>query len=194
MVNEQTPYFTVLARCQSDRWPLRPVLRTLQAPEHQFSLKALVARTAFLCTASFPTHPHHFTNLVCHSCFSLCLLVYQPIPIHSGGAHSFTAFSRSHWPFWCGTVGSDPTLSLSRVGLAPPLSFSLYLSCVCGPCAPLLTWALLPHPCFAQAGAASLSPGRSLARDTPRMPQKPLVSVSVSLEFLSLYICVMGVN
>ena len=59
---------------------------------------------------------------------------------------------------------------------------------------PLLTWALLPHPCFAQAGAALLSPGRSLARDTPRMPQKPLVSVSVSLEFLSLYICVMGVN
>ena len=113
---------------------------------------------------------------------------------YPGGAHSFTAFSRSHWPFWCGTVGSDPTLSLSRVGLAPPLSFSLYLSCACGPCAPLLTWALLPHPCFAQAGAASLSPGRSLARDTPRMPQKPLVSVSVSLEFLSLYICVMGVN
>ena len=113
--------------------------------------------------------------------------------------HGF--FAVYEWVFFlffikegCGTVGSDPTLSLSRVGLAPPLSFSLYLSCACGPCAPLLTWALLPHPCFAQAGAASLSPGRSLARDTPRMPQKPLVSVSVSLEFLSLYICVMGVN
>ena len=79
-------------------------------------------------------------------------------------------------------------LFLSRVGLAPPLSFSLYLSCVRA-LRPLLAWALLPHPCFAQAGAASLSPGRSLARDTPRMPQKPLVSVSVSLGFF-LYIFV----
>ena len=47
-------------------------------------------------------------------------------------------------------------LFLSRVGLAPPLSFSLSLSIslahagLVPPPPPLLTWALLPHPCFAQ--------------------------------------------
>ena len=86
-------------------------------------------------------------------------------------------------------------LFLSLAWASRPLSLSLSISLArAGLAPPLLTWALLPHPCFAQAGAASLSPGRSLARDTPRMPQKPLVSVSVSLEFLSLYICVMGVK
>ena len=39
--------------------PLGHIIRTLQAGEHQFSLKALVARTAFPCTASFPTQPTH---------------------------------------------------------------------------------------------------------------------------------------
>ena len=97
-------------------------------------------------------------------------LVNQPFPLHSGegggGAHAFTASSRSHWPFWCGTLGSGPTLSLSRglvpplsLSLAwalppPPLSLSLSLSCECAglapPPPPLLTWALLPHPCLAQ--------------------------------------------
>ena len=115
------------------------------------------------CFFSHPPTPLHNSCLSSLS-VSLSLLVNQPIPLHSGGgggggAHSFTAFSRSHWPFWCSTVGSDPTLSFSRgpctsscsfslVGLAPPLSpslawalrpppsLSLSLSCACGPCAP----------------------------------------------------------
>ena len=74
-------------------------------------------------------------------------------------------------------------LFLSRVGLAPPLSFSLYLSCTCGPCAPPPPPSHVgsaPTSVLCTAGAASLSPGCSLARDTPpppRMPKKPLVSV-----------------
>ena len=71
MVNEQTPAFSVLAHCQSNRWPLRPVIRTLQALEHQFSLKALVARTAFPCTASL---------LLLYCFFCLVLLLFCAMP------------------------------------------------------------------------------------------------------------------
>ena len=56
----------------------------------------------------------------------------------------------------------------------------------------LLAWALLPHPCFAEAGAASLSPGRSLARNTPPPPACPksLLCLSQSDWSFFLYIFV----
>ena len=66
-------------------------------------------------------------------------------------------------------------LFLSRVGLAPPLSFSLSLLRVRALRPPSHVGSA-PTSVLCTAGAASLSPGRSLARDTPRMP---LVSVSV---------------
>ena len=105
-------------------------------------------------------------------------------------------------------------LFLSRVGLAPPLALSLawasrplFLLLSCGPCAPSLSLSfvragLAPPPPFhvgsaptsvlCTSGAVPLSPGRSLARDTPRMPKKPLGSVC--LTGVSLSMCVMGVK
>ena len=82
------------------------------------------------------------------------------------------------------------TSSLSRGPCAPPPPLLLFLSR--GPCAPSLSLTLslacaglappshvgsAPTSVLCTAGAVPLSPGRSLARDTPRMPKKPLVSV-----------------
>ena len=64
---------------------------------------------------------------------------------YPGGAHSFTAFSRSHWPFWCGTVGSDPTLSLSLAWASRPLSLSLSISLARAGLAPPFSRGLCSH-------------------------------------------------
>ena len=94
-------------------------------------------------------------------------------------------------------------LFLFRVGLAspplpplawalrppPPLSLSLSLSLAraCGPCVPLFTWALFPHPCFAQlvpyhfllAALSLMTP----PPPPPRMPKKPLVSAWLEFHY-----------
>ena len=73
-----------------------------------------------------------------------------------------------------------PSFSFSRVGLAPPLSHSLLRVRALRP---LLTWALLPHPCFAQLVPYHFLLAAPLARDTPRMPKKPLVSVWLEFRY-----------
>ena len=84
------------------------------------------------------------------------------------------SFSLSRGP---SALSLSLSISLARAGLAPPSHVgSAPTSVLCTSwCRITFSWPL----------------SRSWH---PRMPQKPLVSVSVSLEFLSLYICVMGVN
>ena len=142
MVNEQTLHaFPVLAHCQSDRWPLRPVIRTLQALEHQFSLKALVVRTAFLRTASFshpPTPLHNSCLSSLFPCLSWSINQYHYIR----GVLTLSRPSLGHTDPSGAALWALIPLFLSHVGLAPPLALSLaWASCPLflllsrGPCA-----------------------------------------------------------
>ena len=157
------------------------LLSFLLADQDNFSCQTDIVCVVFVESCKHNT-TLHFTILVCHHCFPVSLIQLTNTTAFGGGGggggweegpHSFTAFFQSHWPFWCGTVGSDPTLSLSggpcvpscyflsrgpRAPLSPSLAWALRT-----PPPPLslsllrvlalrllLTWALIPHLCFAQ--------------------------------------------
>ena len=192
----------MLARCQSDGRPLRPVIRTLQALEHQFSLKELVVSTAFLRAASFPTHPTPLHNSCLSSlfhCLSQSINQYHYIR----GVLTLSRPSLGHTDPSGAAPWAVIPLFLSRVGPAPPLALSL--AWASRPLFLLLSWALrpplslslaraglappppshvgsAPTSMLCTAGAVPLSPGHSLARDTPACP-KSLLCLS-DLSFL----------